>query len=96
MVVMLVRRSSSRVVDIVMEHGPAGGLGLSTAASSPKRKFTIWCSSATHSETLNPDPLDRMVPLIMEEGIVLLGSPIGSREFERITIGKRVEKSTIF
>ena len=86
MVVLLMRRSSSRVVDIVMEHGPAGGLGLSTAASSPKRTLTIWCPSATHSATLNPDPLDRMVPLIMEEGIVLLGSPIDSREFERITI----------
>ena len=81
-----------RVVDIILEHGPARGLFLSTAASSPKPKSTVWCPSATHSATLTPDPLDRGIPLIMEEGIVLLGSPIGSREFERTTIEKRVEK----
>ena len=38
------------------------------------------------------DILDRGIPLVEDTGIVLLGSPIGSVEFERRVIGERMEK----
>ena len=81
-----------KVVDIVLEHGPARGLNLSTAANSSRPKSTVWYPSATEEQLSNPDPLNRGIPLIKEEGIVLLGSPIGSREFERQAIQKRIDK----
>ena len=81
-----------KVVDIVMEYGPARGLILSTAANSLRPKSTVWYPSATVAQLSNPDPLNRGILLVKEEGIVLLGSPIGSRDFERQIIQKRIDK----
>ena len=82
-----------RVVDIILEHGPARGLFLSTATTSPRPKSTVWSPNTTSAAVpTNLDPLERGVPLVVEEGIVLLGSPIGSMEFEKQTINLRVEK----
>jgi len=80
------------VVDIVLEHGPPRGLFLSTKASSNNPKSTIWCPSAATSGQLGEDPLDRGVPLIKEPGVVLLGSPIGSVQYERSALQTRVDK----
>ena len=76
-----------------MGYGPARGLFLSTAANSPRPKSTVWCPSATAAQLDNLDPLNRGFLLVKEEeGIVLLGSPIGSREFEREAIERRIGK----
>ena len=81
-----------RVVDIVSTHGPARGLNLSTSATTTSSKSTVWCPDSTRAAQLGPDPLHRGIPLVREEGIVLLGSPIGSIEFERQAILTRTEK----
>ena len=81
-----------RVVDIILEHGPSRGLILSTAVNCRRPKSTIWYPSATAAQFTNQDPLERGIPLVNEDGIVLLGSPIGSREFEKHAINKRIDK----
>ena len=81
-----------QVVDILLEHGPARGLHLSTAAtvSPPGRaKSTIWLPNSDNTQT---DPLDRGIPRVEEEGIILLGCPIGSPEFVRMGILDRIRK----
>ena len=80
------------VVDILLHHGPARGLILSTAANCPRPKSTIWYPCPTAAHLTNLDPLDRGIPLVIEDGIVLLGSPIGSIEFEKQAINKRIDK----
>ena len=83
-----------KVIDIVLQEGPARGLFLSTAASvtPPSRpKSTVWCPKASPDLT-DLDPLRRGVPRVMEDGIVLLGSPIGSQEFIEQVIASKVEK----
>ena len=79
-------------VDIVLEYGPPRGLLLSTKASSSNPKSTIWCPSATRASQLGEDPLDMGIPLVREPGIVLLGSPIGSVQYERSALQTIVDK----
>ena len=70
-----------KVIDILLEHGPPRGLHLSTAltvAPPSKAKSTVWCPHATNNQ---PDPLERGIPRVEEEGIILLGCPIGSHGF---------------
>ena len=81
------------VVDILLEHGPPRGLFLSTSATTNNNpKSSVWCPSAARAAHLGSDILDRGIPLVEDTGIVLLGSPIGSVEFERRVIGERMEK----
>lgn len=80
------REELREVVDILLEHGPARGLHLSTT------KSTVWCPIAARANNLGLDPLGRGIPLVEEEGITLLGSPVGSLDFERRVIGERMEK----
>ena len=84
------REELQQVVDIILEYGPPRGLNLSTAATSSRPKSTVWCPHATVNDDL--DPLDRGIPSIQEDGIILLGSPIGSSEFERQAINTRIDK----
>ena len=86
------REELRAVVDIILRHGPARGLLLSTSAISQNPKSTVWYPSPTAALLSNPDPLDRGIPLIVEDGIVLLGSPIGSRVFEKQVISRRIDK----
>ena len=81
-----------KVVDIVLQFGPARGLYLSTAntVSPPDRaKSTVWCP---HSTTNQPDPLERGIPRVEEEGIILLGCPIASHRFVTEAINQRISK----
>ena len=64
-----------RVVDIILEHGPSRGLILSTAANCHRPKSTVWYPLATAVQLTNQDPLDRGIPLVNQDGIVLVGSP---------------------
>ena len=78
------------VVDILIEHGPARGLHLSTSNTTNNPKSTVWSPRAVRANSL--DPLGRGIPSVKDSGIVLLGSPVGSAEFERRVIRERMEK----
>ena len=86
------REELQMVLDLVMRHGPPRGLILSTAANCTRPKSTVWYPSATAVRPTNPDPLNRGIPLVQEDGIVLLGSPIGSKVFEKQAIEVRIDK----
>ena len=76
-----------KVVDIILRHGPERGLFLSSSKSS------VWCPDSDSVAQLNRlDPIGRDIPLITEEGIILLGSPVGSKTFEREANKKRIQK----
>ena len=79
-------------VDILQEEGPRLGLILSTAASVPppgKPKSTIWCPTPPEQQE---DPLRKGLVFVKEEGVILLGAPLGSVEFEAEHIKRKVEK----
>ena len=86
------REELQEVVDIILEHGPTKGLIISTSANSSNPKSTVWCPNAARADQLGSDPLGRGIPLVTDEGIVLLGSPIGSVEYERRMIKDRMDK----
>ena len=75
------------VIDILQIHGPARGLYLSAS------KTTVWCQSSEIRAALDQvDPLSRGVSLVLEDGIILLGSPIGSTDFQRQANISRIDK----
>ena len=75
------------VVDIIKEEGPSRGLFLNSSKSS------VWCPSALRAAELDQeDSLNRGIHLVREEGTVLLGSPIGSVDYERQVIQARIDK----
>ena len=81
-----------RVVDVIQREGPARGLILSTAATSPegtKAKSTVWSPGNQEQEA---DPLARGIPRIQDTGIVLLGAPVGDEAFKAAYIKKKVDK----
>ena len=66
------------VIDILQTHGPEKGLYLFAL------KTTVWSPSSEIRIGLDQtDPLARGVSLVQEDGIILLGSPVGSVEFQR-------------
>ena len=80
------------VVDLLQAEGPKNGLTLSTRATVPppgRPKSTIWCPGLIGGDE---DPLDRGIVRIQEEGVVLLGAPIGSATFVAEAIQRKVEK----
>ena len=80
------------VVDILQEEGPRLGLLLSTAATVPptaKPKSTIWCPTPPQRQD---DPLQKGLVFVKEEGVILLGAPLGRIEFEKEQIQRKVEK----
>ena len=79
-------------VDILLEEGPALGLTLSsegTVRPPASPKSSIWCPNLT---PLVEDPTHRGLQPIQGEGIVLLGSPIGSPLFVEGEIKKKIDK----
>ena len=78
-----------RVVDIIEEEGPGRGLILSKRTAQGPGKSTVW-SPAGLEDTR--DPIGRNIPGVGEEGIVLLGAPVGTTAFQRTEIRRRVDK----
>ena len=90
------KRQLQGAVDIILQEGPARGLFLSTARTVPpqaKPKSTVWSPCGVN---LQDDPLDRGIPRVKEEGIILLGSPIGSQHFVDEAIRERISKVKTF
>ena len=79
----------STAVNIIRQEGPAKGLFLSTSATSPRPKSTIWCPSLPSPDL---DPLNQGIPRIQDPGIVLLGSPIGSHQFVQDKIERKIQQ----
>ena len=77
------KESLTQAVDIIKQEGPPRGLYLST------RKSTVWCPSNPNGME---DPLNRGIPSIRENGITILGSPVGSPQFIRERIQSKVDK----
>ena len=82
----------NQVIDILVHEGPAHGLILSTSLtvvppSTPKS--TIWCPTQTAD---GRDPTGRGIRRVTEEGIILLGAPLGSEAFVGDEVQKKVEK----
>jgi hypothetical protein len=82
-------RDLTRAVDIIRDEGPTKGLFLSTSATTPRPKSTIWCP---HLPSQDPDPLGHGIPRIQEPGIVLLGSPLGSHHYVHEKIHQKIGK----
>ena len=85
------REDLQQVVDIILEEGPARGLHLSTSATvrpPSKPKSTVWFPR----QVVGDDPLERGIPSIQENGVVVLGSPIGDLNFTEQTIRDRFKK----
>ena len=75
-------------VDTILREGPAKGLILSTTATSPQPKSSVW---------KQPSEQDREVrltgvPTNTDDGITVLGAPIGSPEFVKEALLAKVEK----
>ena len=76
-----------KAVSIIRQDGPARGLFLSTEATSPVPKSTMWCPDLDPS-VLHPVGLG--IPRIQEPGIVLLGSPVGDKNCVHTVIEKKI------
>ena len=82
-----------KVVDILLREGPPRGLVLSTSATVPapgRPKTTVWCPADLSS--MPEDPLQRGLLRVREPGIILLGAPLGTPQFVREVLSKKVEK----
>ena len=77
-----------KAVSIIRQDGPARGLFLSTEATSPVQKSTMWYPELDPS-VLHPVGLG--IPRIQEPGIVLLGSPVGDNNFVHTVIEKKIQ-----
>ena len=79
------------MVQIILEDGPARGLTLSTRLTTPRgkeAKSTVWCPFLSNTDQ---DPLGLGIRRIREQGIVLLGSPLGSFPFVQEMIMEKIE-----
>ena len=79
-----------KVVHIILEDGPPRGLVLSTSATCPRGKepkSTIWGQEQNSDSSI----IEHHVHRIQDSGFVLLGSPIGSHQFEAGKIEERIE-----
>ena len=84
-----------QVIDILVAEGPARGLVLSTTLTSPASpKTTVWCPAGP----LEPPPAAlaaRGLVFVGEEGVTLLGAPLGSREFVEEEVEKVMSKVAV-
>ena len=78
----------SAAVNIIRQDGPLKGLFLSTTATTPRPKSTIWCPDLPSADL---DPLRQGIPRIEEPGVTLLGSPIGSHQFVKEKIEQKIQ-----
>ena len=85
----------AKVVDIIVRDGELRGLILSRAAtvhppSIPKS--VVWCP-LDGAGSSDEDPLQRGIPKVKaDDGIVVLGAPVGSSSFVQEQLKKRVDK----
>ena len=81
-----------QAVSILEAEGPPLGLILSTAATVPppgRPKSTIWCPSSIGGQE---DPLAKGLVRVKEDGVILLGAPLGSPAFVAKAIREKVQK----
>ena len=81
-----------QAVDILEAEGPPLGLVLSTAATVPppgRPKSTIWCPGLIGGQD---DPLDKGLVRVKEDGVILLGAPLGSAAFVAKAVREKVKK----
>ena len=86
------REDLQMVVDIILREGPARGLHLSCGATvhpPAQPKSTVWCPAGNVEEG---DPLERGIARVRDNGIVLLGSPVGDSQFVSESIDTRIQK----
>ena len=77
-----------RVARIIVERGPTYGLFLSRRGVTIDPKSRIWSKDMQLAE----EPIGMGIPVERDEGIVVLGSPVGSVDFERRKIEERIRK----
>ena len=81
-----------KVVQILKREGPGRGLTLSTAETvthPAMPKTTVWSPLNPKEDT---DPLQQGVSWVRDQGITLLGAPVGFDNFIRESLQKRVDK----
>ena len=81
-----------QAVTILETEGPQRGLILSTSRTTtpPARpKTTVWSPQV---QDPNPDPLNKGVPRVNEDGIILLGTAIGSDQFIAQALQEKLDK----
>ena len=86
------REELRKGVDILKREGPSRGLYLSDTTSIPppgRPKSVVWCPAGSIREV---DPLQCGIPQVEEAGIMVLGAPVGSLDFERVALEKRILK----
>ena len=87
------REQLQQVVHILEREGPSCGLHLSTTSTvcppdSPKT--TVWCPASPECDP--GDNLLTTVTKVTEPGTIRLGAPLGSQEYVREVLKRRVEK----
>ena len=83
------------VVDTMLELGPPRGLLLSTRQTVPagaKPKTTIWSRAAEVEDYV--DPLQRGISRLQEQGVTLLGVPLGHHRFVAAALEEKRIKVT--
>ena len=87
------REQLQQVVNVLEREGPARGLHLSTTSTirhPDHPKTTVWCPSSQNSDA--NDGLLTTVTMLQEPGTVLLGAPLGSPQYVKEVLERRVEK----
>ena len=75
---------------ILLEHGPARGLNLSTLFTPGKSKSSVWCRSAAD---MGEELINLGIAPINNNGILHLGAPLGDEAFMRDAVADRVRKA---
>jgi hypothetical protein len=70
-----------KAADYLLREGPAKGIILNRA------KSTVWCGP---SHAPSDDPINRLVPRSKDEGIFLLGAPVGNTPFMLSSVEARI------
>ena len=73
---------------ICLEEGPAHGLKISRWGLTDDPKLEIMCPDVNGPE----EPIGGGIPRVGNQGIIVLGSPVGTTEFERRIIMERIDK----
>ena len=84
------KKELQTVVDLLVNEGPARGLHLSTALTSPHPKSEVWSPLPDFAQ--EEDPLQRGIPKVQALGVTLLGAPIGYNSFVREALKAKVEQ----
>ena len=77
------KQALQEAVDILIHEGPSRGLYLSSTKSK------VWCHQ---KQTTDEDPLERNIPLNSDEGMKLLGAPVGSTSFEDKVLMSKIDE----